>query len=109
MATLTATTTFPAQLTQARTVLDWAVKAAKPLPAELVEQLWAFDARRMTRCTFEVEMITRAIPHLRATFDALDARACWKCSGTGVYSGATNARRRGVPYCFTCNGAGHTR
>jgi hypothetical protein len=39
----------------------------------------------------------------------LAVHACGRCDGSGQYSGPTNATRRGVPYCFYCNGTGDAR
>jgi hypothetical protein len=64
----------------------------------------------------KVADIAETLPALRearsnaATLLAtLAQHACYRCDGTGTYSGATNARRGGHAYCFYCNGSGDAR
>jgi hypothetical protein len=61
----------------------------------------------------KVADILVTIPTLQASYDSakkilaeLEALACYRCDGSGQYSGPTNATRNGVPYCFYCNGTG---
>jgi hypothetical protein len=64
----------------------------------------------------QIADVVASLPMLREDVQRADAIAaayaefaCYRCNGTGDYSGPTNATRQGRPYCFTCNGTGDSR
>lgn len=101
--------TFPERYAAARKALDTAERHTRPLPDDLTAELAARYPERYAKAEREVAEIAATLPALRAEVDALAERACHRCLGTGVYGGPTNARRRGVAYCFYCNGTGEAR
>jgi hypothetical protein len=114
---------YIAELAYARGVAEVARQEAKkarihtqPLAPELAKILQEHKPMEYAECMRRVAAIKETIPALDAAVEAAEAalapiekRACWKCGGTGRYAGATNATRRGVPYCFRCDGHGTIR
>lgn len=101
------TTAISTQRDAAYKALKTAKAQTKPLDEELLARLLAHCGQeRIDRMHAEVAVIAATIPALQAEFDRLDALVCGRCNGTGVYSGPSNATRRGVAYCFYCNGVG---
>lgn len=101
------TTAIATQRSNAYQALKTAKAQTQPLDAELTARLLAHCGQeRMDRMNAEVAAIAATIPALQAEYDRLDALVCSRCSGSGVYSGPSNATRRGVAYCFYCNGVG---
>ena len=99
---------------QARKALDTALMQVKPLNPE-VHDLFVTKPEMYAKCLRQQADIMDTLPVLRAAVTEaeaalapVEAKACWKCGGTGRYAGPTNATRRGVPYCFKCDGNGTT-
>jgi hypothetical protein len=46
---------------------------------------------------------------LKAEAMAVDAVACRRCLGTGIYSGLSRHVRNGQPSCFGCDGSGYRK
>jgi hypothetical protein len=119
MTTQTGTGTYITRLTaartadrNARTALTQAVKNITIDPAFQAIAIdrdpagWAKTLRQMADIANTIPALRTAAAEAAAALTPLNAQACWKCEGTGQYSGPTNATRRGVAYCFTCNGRG---
>jgi mono/diheme cytochrome c family protein len=119
---MTATTAYTTALAAARAAdrdaskaLAIALKHVEPLTADL-HTLFLTRPAAYAECLRKMAAILDTLPALRADAAAaaaalasLDAQACWTCHGTGRYEGPTNARRRGVPYCFDCGGDGRAK
>lgn len=117
-----ATITFPARiaaarhtLTAARAERDKVLAQVKPLSPEM-HAVFVTKPEDYAKCLRRQADLMDTLPALHAAvttaeqaLSPLEKRACWKCRGTGTYTAPTSAYRRGVPYCFDCNGAGHTR
>lgn len=101
--------------TTAAHALMTALKHVKPLDAE-THELFLTRPADYAQCLRKMADIVADLPRLREdakrTLDILsdiEAHACHRCSGTGTYSGPSNATRRGHAYCFYCNGTGDNR
>lgn len=117
-----ATTTFVAQLANARVVAYAANQAVNDalknctLDAHFQRMALALkDPTSYATCLRKIAAIVETLPALRqaaaeaaAALAPLEERACRKCHGTGEYSAPTSAYRNGRPYCFKCNGTGET-
>jgi hypothetical protein len=117
---MTTTATFPARINAARNTvaeagnaLALALRQVEPMSPELHQMFVTHKPLEYAECLRKVADILATIPALREALEQaeqalapLEDAACWKCHGTGQYAGATNARRRGVPYCFDCDGHG---
>jgi uncharacterized protein HemY len=113
------TATFPARIAAARTAvtqthaaLATALQHVQP-PTPDLHKLFLDRPESYAKALRQMADILDSLPALRDAAAAadealkpLEEQACWKCHGTGEYAGATNARRRGVPYCFDCDGHG---
>ena len=99
-------TSFPTRLFAAREALQTARKHTAPLPVELQERLAEFDPAGWAKAQAAVAAIEATIPGLQAAYDELDAQACYKCLGSGIYGGASRYLRNGEKYCFDCGGKG---
>lgn len=102
--------------TLAAHALTTALKHVQPPTPEVHELFVNRDPSAYAKALRKMADILETIPALRtAAQSALDAlselekQACHRCNGTGRYSGPTNATRRGVPYCFYCDGHGTKR
>lgn len=100
-------TTFPDRLHAARTTVTYVTKAIAPMDPATVEILRAKYPTEVAKAEHTITMLTNALPYLTAILNDLEARACWKCTGTGVYAGASGYTRNGAKYCFRCNGRGY--
>lgn len=107
MTTTTRPASFPDRLAHAYTALTWAKNATTPIDPATAKQLQEWNPTRYQQCLDQVALIETAIPHLTAIYTTLHDRACWRCAGTGAYGGASGYHRRGVKYCFRCNGRGY--
>lgn len=100
-------------VSQARKELATAELHCQPISADLVQIFLEHKPVEYAQCLRRVADIAATLPALRtAVVDAevalapIEKLACHRCSGTGRYDGPTNATRRGVPYCFYCDGHG---
>lgn len=96
----------------ARSALDKATRQVQP-PSNEMHALFMERPEAYSKCLHEMAEIMATLPALRAALVEAEAvlaplqeMACHRCDGTGRYTGATSATRRGVPYCFKCNGQG---
>jgi hypothetical protein len=99
-------------LAAAREELRLAELHVQPLRPDLLE---LFQTKPDVFKTYQerVAAIEATLPALRSAvataevaLEPLQAKACWKCDGTGRYNAPTRAMRKGVPYCFKCDGHG---
>lgn len=114
------TTTYVQQLATARKavldtnkILTQAIESST-IDADLAALALRRDPAGWAKCLREIADIVDALPALRAawkdalkTLSPLEAKACTRCNGTGQYNGPSSATRRGVAYCFGCDGRGH--
>lgn len=94
-------------LATARKAYYDAVRHTAPLEPELADILRERYPVKYAEAEAKVAEIAATLPALRSAYEALDARACGRCSGTGEYGGASRYLRAGRRYCFDCNGKGH--
>lgn len=97
---------FIADLAAARKAYYDAVNWTKPLDAETAALLQARYPEKYAETEAKVAAIAATLPALRAAYEALDDQACGRCSGTGEYGGASRYTRKGLRFCFDCNGRG---
>lgn len=97
---------FITEYAAAKKAYTTALTHVKPLDVELVTRLQAFDPAAYADCVAKVNEIRFTLPKLQAEYNALAARACYRCHGTGQYQAPTTRTNRGIPVCFNCHGYG---
>ena len=100
-------------VSQARTALDKATSHVAP-PTPEMHALFMQRPEAYAECLRKMADILATIPSLRESLKSseailaeLEKVACYRCNGSGRYEGPTNATRKGVPYCFYCDGHGY--
>lgn len=97
---------FITDLAAARKAYYDAVTWTKPLDPETAATLREWSPVKYAEMEDKVAAIAATLPALRAAYETLDDQACGRCSGTGEYGGASRYTRRGLRFCFDCNGHG---
>lgn len=111
---------FRIEFAAARTALVNAQKAYElallhvtPMDRDVMHEMAKRNPIGYAKALRQMADIADTIPTLADTrkaaqdkVDELKPFACYRCDGTGLYAGPTNATRNGRPYCFYCNGTG---
>lgn len=99
--------TYVELLAATRASLVKAKKGTKPLDPEMRALFAEKMPEALAECDAKVAELAATIPGLIETLATLEARACGRCNGHGVYSGRSNyTNRDGQKVCFSCHGRG---
>lgn len=106
---MTQTQTFAQQIADTRAQVRTLIPLAQPLPPAMLA--WARENSPANAALAEASVADAAekLAAAQERLAELEACACQRCDGRGEYAGASRYQRRGVRFCFACDGSGHRK